>query len=148
MVDTKPKKTGKGTGTKLIQKGQRLPGAGRPKLPYVLHEARDKLRVDFETIVIRFTQMPILELHAFLKAKQGTGLEMAVASCLYKAITKGENSNLAFFLNRIVGIPKQQVEISGQINNQVTVTKEQVIRMAHEITAIEKLEDNDDSDCG
>ena len=52
---------------------------------------------------------------------------------MYKAITRGENSNIAFFMDRIIGKPKQQVEVSGGLDNTLQITNEQIVSMAKEV---------------
>lgn len=118
---------------KPIQKGEVRNPYGRPKFPYELQNAKENLRVEFERVVVKFTAMNFDELSQFLKEKKGTSLEMAIAACYFKATSKGEYGNLAFFLDRIVGKPKQQVEVSGELKNNVQVTDDQLIRMAKEI---------------
>lgn len=115
-----------------FKKGNKF-SKGRTPVPGDIRSAKELLRIDFDRSVMKFAAMPIDQISEFLKEKKGTGLEMAIAACMYKAITRGENSNIAFFMDRIIGKPKQQVEVSGGLDNTLQITNEQIVSMAKEV---------------
>lgn len=115
-------------------------GPGRPKQPLEIQDAKQYMKNEFDRIVLKLSAMPIEELQAFIKAKQGTVLEMAMAACYFKAASTGNNNNIAFFMDRIVGKPKQQVELSGELNNRVTLNDGQLTQIADEISDGNKSE--------
>ena len=130
VVKPGPKKPHAG----MYKSGQKA-GPGRPPLPTDVRNAKMFMRQEFDRIVMAFTKMQVQDLESFISKKQGTALEMAIATCYFKAISRGENANLGFFLDRIIGKPKQQVEVLADVKNTVSVSNDQLIRMARELVA-------------
>lgn len=129
------------TGGRNFTKGNSFGASGRPRLPGDIRDARTYMREETERIVTKMAAMTFEQLQEFIKAKKGTVYEMAIASCYFKSVSRGETGNLNFFLDRIVGRPKQHVEVSGELTNKVQVSDDQLLSMAKEIAGSDKGSD-------
>lgn len=91
------------TGGRDIQKGQALPGAGRPPLPPDIKSARKLNRAEFEAIANKYLFMGIRDLRDAMANQDLPMLEMAICSLLVKAASLGDQKRLGFILDRLLG---------------------------------------------
>lgn len=98
-----------------FQKGQSGNPNGRPKLPFDVEATRQMNQIDVARAISRYLQLPISELQDKLKDKNESSLNLMVASVIYHAIKKGDQSRLNLILDRCVGKVKDKVEVSGSV---------------------------------
>jgi hypothetical protein len=87
------------------------PGPGRkPMAP----EAKRDFRLSRQKVMAtmsRFVDMSVDDLKAFINAKQGSALEMYIASMLAKGIQDGDVGRIDFLLNRTIGKVVERVDM-------------------------------------
>jgi hypothetical protein len=69
------------------------------------------------------------ELQAKINDPQTTVLELAIASILAKSISSGDPTRLEYVTNRLVGKPKETIEIT---NPYAQLSKEKLIELAQQ----------------
>lgn len=115
-------KDGKKYGGKDWLPGQSGNPAGRPPMPKEVIEAKKFNRVALEKLFLEWMDKPAETLQERFKDKTTPALEMMVISIIMSAIRKGDSMKLNFLLDRTVGKVKEQVELSGSIGVEHTLT--------------------------
>lgn len=120
-----------------FQKGNKM-GKGRPRVPDELKAARKITRTEVEATLTRFVSMPFNEIKGIVERKEGTMLELMVASIISKGLATGDQQRLNFLLDRLVGKTPDRVE-SVQVNPFQNMTDEEKLEKAR--LAVQLLED-------
>lgn len=92
-------------------RGRWLPGetanparnGGRHKWPEELQKVAKLSAEVVERMIAKYVAMPVDEFKAFIDEKQGTMLEIMIASVIHKGVIKGEPAYLDFLFNRTIG---------------------------------------------
>jgi hypothetical protein len=103
-----------GKGGKRFEKGK-PGGPGRPPLPADVREVRRLNKVELERALNDFLLLTPDQLKKKRQDPETTMLEHLILSVMSHGTSKGDPVRLDFFLNRLVGKVKEQVETSGQI---------------------------------
>lgn len=109
---------GKKTGGKNFEPGKSGNPAGRPTVPAELRSAKKAFKQHFDEVALELLTMPFSELKALASEEvalrdKTESFRMAMARVLHKAIGMGDTSRLNFYLDRVIGSVKNQVELSG-----------------------------------
>jgi hypothetical protein len=107
---------GKKTGGRDWQKGFAPNPNGRPKVPAEIKQLRQINANETTKILNKFILMQYEELVEFVKAKQGTAIEMLVGTILLSGIKEGDQGRLGFFLDRLIGKTPENVNVNGNFH--------------------------------
>lgn len=110
---------GRKTGGRDFQKGQKG-GPGRPPVPDDIKAARALNTVEFERIANQYLYLSPYEIRLKLSDPSTTAIENAVGRIILQAITKGDQTRLQFFLDRLLGKVKEKHEHSGPDGAPIT----------------------------
>jgi len=105
-------------------------GPGRPQDPPELKLIKQMTRGEFSLLIHKLIDLKPEELKDF----KGTVLEMAMASIIQQAIKHGDPTRLQFFVERLFGKVKTEIEHSGSLG----LTEAEIDRKIAEIEAKEK----------
>lgn len=111
---------GKKTGGRDYRPGHASPGPGRPRVPDDIKLARAYIGTDFEKIIHKYFYLSKRETEESLKT--AGMLERVMARMLIEAERYGDPRRLEFFLDRIIGKPKEMLEIFTAPNEQPKTT--------------------------
>ena len=128
---------GKKTGGKDFEPGQSGNPSGRPKLPLDLQQARKLNSSEFERLLNKFLYLTKNEILKICQDERTPIIEILIGSIVIKAIENGDQTRLAFILERLLGKPKDKLtlEHSGTLNSQIEFSDDQLKRMAEEFLA-------------
>lgn len=102
---------GRKTGGKDFEPGN-PGGPGQPPIPPELKAARRLNKVEFETMANRYIWSTAAELAAALANPETPALERVLVQILTEAAIHGDQAKAEFFLNRLIGKVKDEVEVS------------------------------------
>jgi hypothetical protein len=105
-------------------------GPGRPKDPPEIKLIKQMTRGEFSLLIHKLIDLKPEELKDF----KGTVLEMAMASIIQQAIKHGDPTRLQFFVERLFGKVKTEIEHSGSLG----LTEAEIDRKIAEIEAKDK----------
>lgn len=104
---------GKKTGGKDIQKGQCLNPSGRPKLPKEIRDLSKWTATAFRAYVLEYLAMSLDELEAVLKDKNAQVIDHLVGKVLYEAIKRGDYQRMQAILDRCIGKPTDNLNVTS-----------------------------------
>ena len=106
---------GKKTGGRDFEKGHKSIG-GRPKLTKEVKEFKELTTQKYLEILQKYLNLSLSELEdIYAKQKDLTIVENYVLSSLIKGSKKGDYDTLEKILNRVIGKPKENVKIEGDL---------------------------------
>lgn len=85
-------------------------GPGRPKDPPDIKSAKMLNKLEFERLLNRFLHTQYSDLLAYLTAKQGTIMELAIAKIALKAYEQADTGKMAYLTERLIGKVPEVVE--------------------------------------
>ena len=105
-----------------FKKGQKPPPtSGRKPTSPEMKAARQINRAVIEEILNHYCYMSVIELANVIKDTSRETIDVLVARILFEAIKKGDQVRLAFVLDRLLGKPKESVDlnVTGSFHSQV-----------------------------
>jgi len=94
----------------VLEKGETLPGGGRPRKLVSLLKGQGYKRSEVVDTMLAMLAMDIDELKEVYQKQTSSVLEKMVASAVKKSMEKGDLNTLEIILNRTFGAPKQEIE--------------------------------------
>jgi hypothetical protein len=91
--------------------------SGRPKVPEDVRSALSLNQVSFVRIANELLAVKVSELDEIVADESQPVFKIVLASILQKAIESADHRRLEFFLDRLIGKPKQTVETEGESTN-------------------------------
>jgi hypothetical protein len=103
---------GQNGGGKDFVKGQPA-GPGRPKLPEEVKLVKRMTHIHIAELAADVIAGNVESLKSIVKDPNSTAIKVAYATCVLKAIQKGDVFSLNAVLDRIVGKVKTEIEVTG-----------------------------------
>jgi hypothetical protein len=104
-------------------------GPGRPTTPDEVKLARSMNQVELSRILNDLIYCSKDELKAKLSEPSISVFELAIGSIIKNAVEKGDQTRIAFLLERLVGKPKETIEIQNPYND---MSLEELMALAKE----------------
>ena len=105
-----------------MSKGNRG-GKGRLPMPDDLRGCKLMNQRQVELLLNRHMQKSVKELVAFAQDDNNEVQEVLVARILIEAIRSGDQNRFEFVLNRLLGKPKDMVEVTHKVNYHAEIMK-------------------------
>lgn len=102
---------GRKTGGKDFEPGN-PGGPGQPTIPPELKAARRLNKVEFELIANKYVFATKAELEAAQTSPSTPAMEMLLVNIMLSGIFDGDQAKAEFFLNRLIGKVKDEVEVT------------------------------------
>lgn len=105
-----------------FKKGQKPPpNSGRKPTSPEMKAARQINRAVIEEILNHYLYCSVIELANVVKDTSRETIDVLVARILFEAIKKGDQVRLSFVLDRLLGKPKESVDlnVTGSFHSQV-----------------------------
>ncbi len=112
-------------------KGQSGNLKGGPKLNNEYHTTRKLTRPELEAKINKFIAMDRGELIKVGKNPSTKVIDLIIIKILHESVNKGDQVRLAFILDRLIGRPKEIIELKGEL--KVGRTKEEIMTELAEI---------------
>ena len=103
--------------------------AGRKIIHKDLKAATNLTKAHLEGLLNQHLWMTEKELHAVLVSKSAPMISKAIASIIMKAVEGGDDRRLTFILDRLIGKPKEEINITAYMQGLKKMTDVQVIDM-------------------
>ena len=105
---------------------------GRKKLPRDLAVANSLTKAKLEGLLNLHLWMTEKELNKVVKDAKTPMISKAIASIISKAIENGDDRRLTFILDRLIGKPKEEIDITAYMVGLKKMTTIDVIDMGAE----------------
>jgi len=105
---------------------------GRKKLPRDLAVANSLTKAKLEGLLNLHLWMTEKELNKVVKDAKTPMISKAIASIIAKAIENGDDRRLTFILDRLIGKPKEEIDITAYMVGLKKMTTIDVIDMGAE----------------
>ena len=105
---------------------------GRKKLPRDLAVANSLTKAKLEGLLNLHLWMTEKELNKVVKDAKTPMISKAIASIIAKAIENGDDRRLTFILDRLIGKPKEEIDITAYMVGLKKMTTIDVIDMGTE----------------
>lgn len=119
---------GKKFGGRDFKKGQSGNPNGAPRIPEDIKIMRKLTRIEFDRIVNKFLYSDKAEISRISSDPKTPLMELLIASIIHKAISQGDERRLNFFLDRLLGKVKDQVEMTGKDGSDVFQSFTQIVK--------------------
>lgn len=96
---------------------------GRPLLPEDLRLAKQEKQEDFERIMIKLLDSPIVEIDEILKNPDTDALTLLVGSIIGKALKEGDHQRFNFLLDRLIGKAKENFQLTGPDGGPIEIVR-------------------------
>tara|TARA_R110000787_G_scaffold249171_1_gene354765 strand:- start:58 stop:441 length:384 start_codon:yes stop_codon:yes gene_type:complete len=106
--------------------------SGRKKLPRDLAVATSLTKAKLEGLLNLHLWMTEKELEKVVKDAKTPMISKAIASIISKAIENGDDRRLTFILDRLIGKPKEEIDITAYMVGLKKMTTVDVIDMGAE----------------
>lgn len=120
-------------------------GKGRLKMPEDLRGLKRMNQRDVELLFNKFMDKSARELVAFTKDLSNTTKEVIVARILVEAIRHGDQNKLEFILNRLIGKPKEVIEMTHKVNYHSQIM-DIIDDLEKDVTPLKQIEYNHDEE--
>jgi hypothetical protein len=106
----------------LFNKGNKF-GKGRPKMPsFEIEVKQAEFKNKVYKALIDFQAMTPQQMQAKAQDPTSTAMELSILSVLQQAIKRGDTTRLDSIWNRLIGKPKETVELSGHMDTTSEIT--------------------------
>lgn len=121
-------------GVKGFQKGHKL-ATGRPRTTIIVKEVQKMNNDDVILSMNKIAHMNKEQLRELTLNPDTPMYELALARIMFNAVTEGNTTSMDFFLNRLVGKPKEQIEHSG------SMTYPEFVRASYKVLGVDKKDE-------
>jgi hypothetical protein len=123
---------GKKTGGKDFPRGESGNPNGRPVLPPEVKALKSVTNETIKEVMDLLLEKDITALEELAESDTEPALKVLYAAGVLRAIKEGDPAHIEPVLNRVLGKPKESVQLSGD--------KENPVEVKHSLTVLERIE--------